>query len=207
MWNFVSGDKAQFALSLETKFYIQKCNTCRDTDIKSRRIIFAKFSNITTRRHPSVAYNVASKYTAIAVACSWRRRPQVSPITACARHGGQGGQQEEEEAATTAKKYQRNPWCGWQRRSEAGDGGDGGDAMPGWDSNLPVAGRTSSSQQSCRVEGRRTRRGTARRGCCQFDKAGSRSRAADAPTHGAGGSPQAACVHRRGHASAEGERR
>ena len=34
MWNFVSWDKAQFNLSHQTKFHIQKCNTCRVLDIK-----------------------------------------------------------------------------------------------------------------------------------------------------------------------------
>jgi hypothetical protein len=33
MWNFVSADKAQLALSDETKFHIQKCNTTILADI------------------------------------------------------------------------------------------------------------------------------------------------------------------------------
>ena len=38
MWNFVSGDKAQLALSAGPKLQIQKCNTCRDIQNLSRRI-------------------------------------------------------------------------------------------------------------------------------------------------------------------------
>ena len=40
MWNFVSADKAQLALSDETKFHIQKCNTCRYIENPSRRICY-----------------------------------------------------------------------------------------------------------------------------------------------------------------------
>ena len=38
IWNFVSADKAQLALSAETKLHIQKCNTCRDIEDPSRTI-------------------------------------------------------------------------------------------------------------------------------------------------------------------------
>ena len=38
MWSFVSADKAQSAIFQGTKFHIQKCNTCRYIEKKSRRI-------------------------------------------------------------------------------------------------------------------------------------------------------------------------
>ena len=43
MWNFVSADEAQLALSAKTKFHIQKCNTCRDIEKQSRRIKFLQY--------------------------------------------------------------------------------------------------------------------------------------------------------------------
>jgi hypothetical protein len=45
MWNFVSADtcKAQLALSADTKFQIQKCNTCRDIEKQNRRIRFLQW--------------------------------------------------------------------------------------------------------------------------------------------------------------------
>ena len=39
--NSVSGDKAHFALSPETKLHIQKCNTCRDIEKRSYGIRFS----------------------------------------------------------------------------------------------------------------------------------------------------------------------
>jgi hypothetical protein len=40
MWNFVWADKANGALSAQTKFHIQKCNTSRVLEILSPRIKF-----------------------------------------------------------------------------------------------------------------------------------------------------------------------
>jgi hypothetical protein len=40
MCNFVLGNKAQLALFLKTKLHIQKCNTCRDIEKRSRPIRF-----------------------------------------------------------------------------------------------------------------------------------------------------------------------
>ena len=57
MCNFVSGDKFQFALSHETKFHIQKCNTCRNIEIQSRQI---KSRNGTV---PAYQYNASQYYS------------------------------------------------------------------------------------------------------------------------------------------------
>ena len=48
MCNFVSGDKFRFAWSHETKFHIQKCNTCRNIEIQSHQI---KFCNSTVHAY------------------------------------------------------------------------------------------------------------------------------------------------------------
>jgi hypothetical protein len=38
MWNFIWADKAQLALSAQTNFHIQKCNTCRVFEKRSRAL-------------------------------------------------------------------------------------------------------------------------------------------------------------------------
>jgi hypothetical protein len=53
MWNFVLADKAQLALSAQTRFHIQKCNTCRVLYIQSRTIICSQWYSIVGRNSKS----------------------------------------------------------------------------------------------------------------------------------------------------------
>jgi hypothetical protein len=64
MWNFVWADKANRALSAQTKFQIQKCNTCRVLEIRSRALSV----NLGSKTHTNLGHNpieILKKYAGI----------------------------------------------------------------------------------------------------------------------------------------------
>ena len=66
MWKFVWGNKAQLALFPQTKFHIQKCDTCRSIEKPSRGICYltmVQHSCRSTRVYSCTRLPVATVYT------------------------------------------------------------------------------------------------------------------------------------------------